>query len=93
MSLSEAKQWRKYHEGILDYLGPCVSSPAGGIADYEDGIASAFAASACGLNPEVLTMKDCLCFHEKRFSTPLIKILAEHLQVIRMFYLEAIRSF
>ena len=92
MSLSEAKEWRKYHEGILDYLGPCLANPGGGIGDYEYGIASAFADSAHGLNPETLTMQDCFCFREKKFSTPLIKILAEHFQIMRMTYMEAVRS-
>ena len=93
MSLSEAKQWRKYHEGILDYLGPCLAAPKEGISDYEDGIASAFATSAYRLNPEVLTTQDCLCFREKKFSTSLMKILAEHFQIIRIAYLDAVRSY
>ena len=93
MSLSEAKQWREYHEDILDYLGPCLATPGGRIADYESGIASAFSTSAYRLNPEILTMQDCLCFREKTFSEPLMQILANHFQVIRLAYTDAVSSY
>ncbi len=93
MSLSEAKEWRKYHEGILDYLGPFLATPGGRIADYEDGIAFAFSTSAYRLNPKILTMQDCLCFREKTFSEPLMQILANHFQVIRLAYKDALSSY
>ena len=93
MSLSEAKHWRKYHDGILDYLGPCLSTPGGGIADYEGSIASVFSTSAQKLNPDILTVQDCLCFREKIFSEPLIKILAEHFQIMRLAYKDVLRSY
>ena len=91
-SISETNSWRKYHEVILDYLGSCVSKPGGSLADYEYGLASAFADSAVKLNPSILTAQDCRCFREKTFSAPLMKILAEHFQLIRMAYVDAVRS-
>ena len=92
MSLLEAKHWRKYHEGILDYLEPCLATPGGSITDYEESIASAFSTSAQRLNPEVLSIQDCLCLREKTFSAPLIKILAEHFQMIRLACLDVFSS-
>ena len=90
MSLSESLWWRKYQEGILDYLGPCLEKSRDNIEDYENDIASAFANSACKLNSETLTMKDCLCFREKTFSKPLMKILAEHFKMIQISYLQIV---